>query len=27
MIVDGERWLGKAGMGQYLKRQPFAPVL
>lgn len=26
MIVDGERWLGKAGMGRYLNRQPYAPV-
>lgn len=27
LLVDGQRWLGRAGMGQYLKRQPFAPVL
>ena len=27
MIVDGDQWLGKAGMGRYLHRQPFAPVL
>lgn len=27
LIVDGERWLGRAGQGQYLKRQPGAPVL
>jgi dihydropyrimidinase len=27
MIVDGERWLGKAGMGHYLNRQPYSPVL
>jgi dihydropyrimidinase len=26
-IVDGEKWLGKAGMGQFLPRQPGAPVL
>jgi len=25
--VDGERWLGKAGMGQFLPRQRGAPVL
>ena len=27
MIVDGERWLGRAGMGQYLLRNAFAPVI
>jgi dihydropyrimidinase len=27
LIVDGDRWLGKPGMGTFLKRQPFAPVL
>ncbi|KAF0106982.1 MAG: dihydropyrimidinase [Anaerolineaceae bacterium] len=27
LIVDGERWLGKAGMGEFLPRQPGAPVL
>lgn len=27
LIVDGERWLGRAGMGQYLHRQPGAAVL
>ncbi len=27
VIVDQERWLGKPGMGRYLKRKPFAPVL
>jgi dihydropyrimidinase len=27
LIVDGERWLGAAGMGQFLHRQPGAPVL
>ncbi len=27
VIVDRETWLGRAGMGRYLKRQPFAPVL
>ncbi len=27
LIVDGERWLGRAGMGEFLSRQPGAPVL
>jgi dihydropyrimidinase len=27
LIVDGDRWLGKAGDGQFLPRQPGAPVL
>ena len=27
LIVDGGRWLGRAGMGSYLKRTPGAPVL
>jgi dihydropyrimidinase len=27
LIVDGENWLGKAGMGKYLRREPFAPIL
>ena len=27
LIVDEERWLGRPGMGRFLKRQPFAPVL
>jgi dihydropyrimidinase len=27
LIVDDERWLGKAGMGEFLPRQPGAPVL
>ena len=27
LIVDQERWLGKAGMGQFIKRSPFIPVL
>lgn len=27
MIVDGERWLGERGCGQFLKRAPNAPVL
>jgi dihydropyrimidinase len=27
LIVDGNRWLGKAGMGQYLHRKPHAPVV
>lgn len=26
-IVDGERWLGRAGMGRFLRRAPFAPIL
>ncbi|HEX7976817.1 MAG TPA: dihydropyrimidinase [Anaerolineales bacterium] len=27
LIVDGERWLGRAGMGQFLRRQPGAPLI
>ncbi len=27
LIVDGEQWLGRAGMGRFLARQPGAPVL
>jgi dihydropyrimidinase len=27
LIVDGEKWLGRAGMGEFLPRQPGAPVL
>jgi dihydropyrimidinase len=27
LIVDGEQWLGKAGMGKFLYRNPNAPVL
>ena len=27
LIVDGDEWLGKAGMGQFLKREPGAEVL
>jgi len=27
LIVDGERWLGSAGEGHYLKRTPGAPIL
>lgn len=27
LIVDGQRWLGRSGMGQYLYRKPFAPVI
>jgi len=27
LIVDGAKWLGEAGSGQFLKRRPFAPVL
>lgn len=27
LIVDGENWLGRAGMGEFLSRQPNAPVL
>ena len=26
VIVDGKRWLGKAGMGKYLHRSPGAPT-
>jgi dihydropyrimidinase len=27
LIVDGQKWLGGPGMGRFLQRQPFAPVL
>lgn len=27
LIVDGDHWLGRPGMGNYLHRKPFAPVL
>jgi dihydropyrimidinase len=27
MIVDGERWLGRRGMGRFLKRRPGAEIL
>jgi dihydropyrimidinase len=27
LIVDGERWLGRAGMGRYLERQANSPTL
>jgi dihydropyrimidinase len=27
LIVDGERWLGRAGMGRFLRRSAGAPVL
>lgn len=27
LIVDGDRWLGKPGMGRFLHRKPNAPVL
>jgi dihydropyrimidinase len=27
VIVDRQQWLGRAGMGQFLHRRPFAPVL
>jgi len=27
LIVDGERWFGKPGMGKFLKRKPFAEVI
>ncbi len=27
LIVDEEKWLGRPGMGQFVPRQPFAPVL
>jgi len=26
LIVDDSRWLGRQGMGQFVKRMPFAPV-
>ena len=26
LIVDQEKWLGKAGMGRFIKRSPFSPV-
>lgn len=27
LIVDGKRWIGRAGMGQFLTRAPGAPIL
>ena len=27
LIVDGDQWLGEAGSGQFLRREPFAEVL
>lgn len=27
LIVDGEQWLGRAGMGEFVARKPFAEVL
>ena len=27
LIVDGEKWLGKPGQGQFLARKPFAEVI
>jgi dihydropyrimidinase len=27
MIVDGEKWLGKAGQGKFIKRSPNAAVI
>jgi dihydropyrimidinase len=27
LIVDGDQWLGKAGMGRFLHRKPGAEVL
>ncbi len=27
LIVDGEKWLGERGMGQFLPRQPYAPII
>lgn len=27
LIVDGDRWLGRPGMGEYIHRKPFAEVL
>jgi dihydropyrimidinase len=26
-LVDGERWFGKNGAGQFIPRKPHAPVL
>ncbi len=26
-IVDGEQWLGEEGSGQYIRRDPYAPIL
>jgi len=27
LIVDGEKWLGKAGMGKFIRRDPYAEVI
>jgi dihydropyrimidinase len=27
LIVDGERWLGRPGMGKFLIRHPDAPII
>jgi len=27
LIVDGDRWLGKPGMGKYYYRSPFSPII
>lgn len=27
LIVDGEKWLGKQGMGKFIRRKPFAEVI
>lgn len=27
LLVDGEQWLGSAGTGQFLAREPYAPVI
>ena len=27
LIVDGERWLGRPGMGRYLNREPGALII
>jgi dihydropyrimidinase len=27
LIVDGENWLGRRGMGRFLEAQPYAPIL
>lgn len=27
MIVNGEKWLGRPGMGKFLRREPYAPIL
>jgi dihydropyrimidinase len=27
LVVDGDRWLGKSGMGRFIKRSPRADVI